>query len=189
MDQWVWVWLRTLKGVLAHCLPVQSELYIVNRAAWILGLLSAVSVTPSNILAALHSLSVLLCWKISSPQCVLLSGFLPFKWSWVPWTPYTQFLGPYIISSMPCEVRSLGNDVCFFFFPFFFPLAYLTASALYCGMWNLLLQPRVSPVETHGLSYSVVYGILVPQTGIEPAPLYCKAGSLPLNHQESPRKY
>ena len=72
--------------------------------------------------------------------------------------------------------QSLGNDVCFFFFLSFFKNTYLTASALYCGLWNLPLQPTVSLVEAHGLSYSVVCEILVPQSGIEPAPPTLQGG-------------
>ena len=55
-----------------------------------------------------------------------------------------------------------------FIYLFIFIYLFLAASGLSCGMWDLLLQRTGSVVAVLGPSCPTVYGILVPQPGLEP---------------------
>ena len=53
---------------------------------------------------------------------------------------------------------------------------YLTAWDLNCSTWNLCCGTKGSRV--HGLGFSVAYGILVPQPGVEPVSPALEGGFL-----------
>ena len=57
---------------------------------------------------------------------------------------------------------------------------------LHSVMQDLPVWCMVSLVAVHGLSCSAACGILFPNQGLNLHPLYCKADSLPLDHQGSP---